>query len=147
MKKFLMTLLAGMVLWRANAADSGWLTDLPKAQAQAKAENKIVLMDFSGSDWCPDCIELKKKVLDTTAFQTYAATNIVLVDVDFPDKTPQSDELKKTNAKLKDRYEVEGLPTLIVLSKEGKELGRPSSKDRSSPKALIGALEKLKARK
>ena len=147
MKKGVVTFLATMLIWQIHAADTGWLTDLPKAEAQAKAENKIVLMDFSGSDWCPDCIALKKKVFDTEKFQAYAATNVVLMDVDFPDKKPQSSDLKKANAELKDKYNVAALPTLVVLDQNGKEIGRPSDSDEDSVKALIAALEKFKAGK
>jgi thioredoxin-related protein len=147
MKKILAVLLAASCFWRTNAEDGKWLTDLPQAEAQAKAESKIVLMDFSGSDWCPDCIALKKKVFDTDRFQAYAATNIVLVDVDFPDKKPQPGDLKKANAELKDKYKIDSLPTLIVLDQNGKELGRPSGSELDSVKALIAALEKYRAGK
>jgi protein disulfide-isomerase len=147
MKKVIFAALAATVLWQVNAADSGWLTDLPKAQAQAKAENKIVLMDFSGSDWCPDCIELKKKVFDTEKFQAFAAAHAVLVDVDFPEKKAQSDDLKKVNAGLKEKYNVEGFPTLIVLDSNGKEIGRKTGYDGSSPDAFIRDLEKFRAGK
>jgi protein disulfide-isomerase len=146
-KKGVVTFLAAVLFWQVNAADAGWLTDLPKAEAQAKSENKIVLMDFSGSDWCPDCIALKKKVFDSEKFQAYAATNLVLVNVDFPDKKPQSSDLKKANVELKDKFKVEALPTLIVLDQNGKEVGRPSDSDEDSVKALIAALEKFKAGK
>ena len=80
MTKLLIAMLAATVLWLVNAAESTWLTDLPKAQAQAKAENKIVLMDFTGSDWCGWCIKFHKEVLDTPEFQAYAAKNVELVE-------------------------------------------------------------------
>jgi thioredoxin-related protein len=147
MKKGVVMFLAAMLFWLVNAAEAGWLTDLPQAEAQAKAENKIVLMDFSGSDWCPECIALKKKVFDTKKFQAYAATNLVLVDVDFPDKTPQSSDLKKANEELKDKYNVEALPVLIVLDQNGKEAGRLTDKDEESVKKLIAALGKYKTGK
>ena len=38
-----------------------WLTDLPKAEAQAKQEHKMVFLDFTGSDWCPACIEFHER--------------------------------------------------------------------------------------
>ena len=148
MKKVVFTwLAAGLFLGCVSVAEAEWLTDLPTAETQAKAENKIVLLDFSGSDWCPDCIALKKKVFDTEAFQAYAATNVVLVDVDFPDKKPQSSDLKKANAKLKDKYSVEGLPTLVVLDQNGNELARLSGSDVNSANALINKLETFKERK
>ena len=101
MKKFfLAALLAVTVFGRANAADAVWLTDLAQAQAQAKAGHKIVLLDFTGSDWCGWCIKFKKEVLETPEFLSYAAKNVVLVEVDFPNKKPQSADLKNANASL-----------------------------------------------
>ena len=147
MKKILITLLAVAALWQVNAAEAAWLTDLPQAQAEAKAENKIVLMDFTGSDWCPWCIKFKKEVLDTPQFQEYAAKNVVLVEVDYPRKKVQSDDLKKANAALKDQYKVDGFPTLVVLDKSGKEIGRQIGYEDGGPTAFIAKLEKFKAGK
>ena len=142
-----MAILAATVVWQVHAAETGWLTDLPQAQAQAKSGNKIVLMDFTGSDWCGWCIKFKKEVLDTDEFQTYAAKNVVLVELDYPNKKPQSDDLKKANAALKDKYNIEGFPTLIALDQNGKEIGRQVGYEEGGPKAFIAQLEKFKAGK
>jgi thioredoxin-related protein len=144
MKKILIALLAATVFWQVNAAETTWLTDLPKAQAQAKAENKIVLLDFTGSDWCGWCIKFKKETLDTAEFQAYAATNVVLVELDYPQKKVQSDDLKKSNAALKDQYNIEGFPTLIVLDKGGKEIGRQVGYAKGGPQAFIAKIEAFK---
>ena len=144
MKKILVTLLAATVFWQVNAAESAWLTDLPKAQAQAKAENKIVLMDFTGSDWCGWCIKFKKEVLDTAEFQAYAAKYVVLVELDYPNKKVQTDELKTANAALKKQYDIHGFPTLLVLDKDGKEIGRQVGYSEGGPQAFIAKLEKYK---
>ena len=144
MKKLLIASLAVTLFWQVNAAESTWLTDLPKAQAQAEADNKIVLIDFTGSDWCIWCIRFKKDVLDTPEFQAYAAKNVVLVELDFPSKKEQSAELKKTNAALKKQYEVSGFPTLVVLDKNGKEIGRQLGYSKGGPRAFIEKLEGFK---
>ena len=86
MKKILITMLAATVFWQVNAAENNWLTDLPKAEAQAKAENKIVLMDFTGSDWCGWCIKFDKETLAKDKFADYAKTNLELVVVGFPEQ-------------------------------------------------------------
>jgi protein disulfide-isomerase len=147
MKKILVAILAITVFCRVNAGEAGWLTDLSKAETQAKSENKIVLMDFTGSDWCEWCIKFKKDVLDTDEFQTYAAKNVVLVELDFPNKKAQSDDLKKANAALKDKYNIEGFPTLIALDQNGKEIGRQMGYEEGGAKAFIAKLEKYKAGK
>ena len=145
MKKLLIAaLLAATVVCGTYAAETTWLTDLPKAQAQAKADNKIVLMDFTGSDWCGWCIKFRKEVLDTPEFQEYATKNVVLVELDYPRKKEQSDDLKKANAALKKQYKISGFPTLIVLDKDGKEIGRQVGYSEGGPKAFIEKLEKFK---
>ena len=141
-----MAMLAGTICWQVNAAEAVWLTDLPKAQAQAKVENKIVFMDFTGSDWCGVCIEFRKEVLDSADFKTYAAKNLVLVELDYPIKKEQSDALKKANAELRDKYNINGFPTLVLLDKNGKEIGRQEGYDGGGAKAFIAKLEGFKGK-
>ena len=65
-------------------------------------------MDFTGSDWCPWCIKLDKDIFSKPEFADYAKTNLVLVQLDFPNQKPQSDDLKKANAALQAKYDHEG---------------------------------------
>jgi len=146
MKKILITVLAATLFWQANAAEATWLTDLPQAQAQAKSDNKIVLLDFTGSDWCGWCIKFKKEVLDTSAFQDYAAKSVVLVELDYPKKTEQAAELKKANAALKSKYKITGFPTFVVLDQNGKEIGRQVGYAEGGPTAFIAKLEEFKGK-
>jgi thiol-disulfide isomerase/thioredoxin len=130
-------------LLQAGAEELQWLTDLPKAQTVAKSENKLILMDFNGSDWCPPCKELRA-VLSTKTFANYAKTNLVLVDIDFPHNKEQSEALKKANEALQEKYNIEGFPTVIVLNGEGKEVSRTVGFGGQSASQLIDELDKLK---
>lgn len=144
MKKLLLltaTLLAAHITMAGE-----WLTDLPKAQEQAKTENKLVLIDFTGSDWCGWCIRFKKEVLDTEDFKQYADKNLVLVEIDFPNKKKQSDELKKANRELKNKYKVSGFPTYVVLDGDGKEVGRQVGYARGGAEAFIAKLDGFKSK-
>jgi protein disulfide-isomerase len=143
MKKFALGLIACLALLQASAAELNWMTDLPKAQAKAKADKKMVMMDFTGSDWCGWCIKLNKEVFSTPEFAAYAEKNLVLMEVDFPNQKKQTDELKAANEKLQEKYKVEGYPTIIVLDSEGKKVGELGYMA-GGPKAFIEALEKLK---
>jgi thioredoxin-related protein len=144
MKKLLVALISVGALASAVADEAGWLTDLPKAQAKAKAENKLVLMDFNGSDWCPPCKALRKNVLSSKEFMDYAKDKLVLVDVDFPRSVTQPEELKKANAELAKKYGVDGYPTVIVLGGDGKELKRDVGYGGESTKEFIADLEKAR---
>ena len=145
MKKIAVGLLASWALLHAGAEELQWMTDLPKAQAKAKEEKKLVLMDFTGSDWCGFCIKLNKEVFSKSEFTEYAKKNLVLVEVDFPTKKELSAAQKKANAALKEKYQINGYPTIILLDAEGKKLGEVRGyHPGSGPTAYIGELEKAK---
>jgi thioredoxin-related protein len=141
MRKFLIILALSCVWLQTQAADLSWGTDLPKALAQAKAEKKFVFMDFTGSDWCPGCIAFHKKIAASPEFASYANANLVLVVVDFPNNSPQSDELKSANLALQKKYDVEGFPTLVLLNADGKEVGRQLGYEPGSPEDFITKLK------
>jgi protein disulfide-isomerase len=142
MKKIAIGLLACVALLQARAEDLNWMTDLPKAQAQAKKEDKLVLLDFTGSDWCIWCKRLNQNVFSKQEFADYAKKHLVLVEVDFPRAKEQSAEQKKANQALSEKYKIQGYPTIIVLNKEGKQVGQLNYMD--NPKAFIDELDKLK---
>jgi thioredoxin-related protein len=143
MKKLAIGLAAVCMLLQVRAEDLQWLTDLPKAQTQAKSEKKLVMLDFTGSDWCGWCIKLHNEVFSKPEFSEYAKKNLVLVEVDFPQKKQQSEQLKKANAALQEKYKIEGYPTIIVLDGEGKKVGELGYQP-GGPKAFIAELDKLK---
>ncbi len=106
------------------SAGEAWLTDLEAAQAKAKAENKSILVDFTGSDWCGWCIKLDEEVFSQADFKEYAEAELVLVEIDFPRKKQISDELSAKNEELAKKYGVRGFPTILLLSPDGEILGR-----------------------
>ena len=125
-------------------AKLNWLTDFEAAQTQSRTEEKTMLINFTGSDWCPPCILLEKQVFSQPAFADYAAKNLVLLKADFPRIKMQSDEEKAANEKLAERYVIEGFPTIVVLDSSGKTLGELGYMP-GGPEKFIAALEKLRA--
>jgi len=120
MRKILITALFSLLGLQASlSASEGWMTDFDAAKAKAAAENKPLLVDFTGSDWCGWCIKLKEEVFSQPAFQEYAEDELVLVELDFPQGKPQSAELKEQNASLARQYGIRGFPTILILSPEG----------------------------
>ena len=107
----------------AVAADL-WQTDFEAAQVQAKTEKKLLLVSFTGSDWCGWCMRLKSEVFDQQAFKKAAPKRYVLVDLDFPKKTPLPEKLKTQNNKLAREYNIHGYPTVLMLDAEGKVIAR-----------------------
>lgn len=129
---------------KTSEAHDLWLTDFEAAQTKAKAEKKMVLMDFTGSDWCPPCKILYQKVLSAQNFLDYAKDNLVLVMVDLPMNKPQSEELTRANKELLEKFEVEVFPTLVVLSSDGQQLIKENGYDGSSAEDFVVKLKKLK---
>jgi thioredoxin-related protein len=118
--------------------------DLTAAVTRARAENKLVLLDFTGSDWCPPCIRLHKEVFSRPEFHAYAESNLVFLTLDFPRKFALREDSAATNKLLATNFKIEGFPTLIVLDGEGKEVWRTVGFSDGLPKELMAALEAAK---
>lgn len=105
------------------AAHTGWETDFENAKKKAEKDHKLILLNFSGSDWCIPCIKFRKQVLEQESFLQYADTKLVLVNADFPrlKKNALPKEQVKRNEKLADKYNQEGIfPLTVLLDASGK---------------------------
>jgi len=122
---------------KQDAGDEQWITSLPDALTQAKEGKKLVLLDFTGSDWCPPCKMLHDKVLTQKEFLDHASENLVLVMLDFPKGKEQAPELKAANGELAKKYDIQGFPTLVLLDSEGNELAREVGLAHQNPAQLI----------
>ncbi len=121
MKKFL---LAWLLLISVSArAELTWLTDLDEAKKVATKENKKLLVDFTGSDWCGYCMKLHKEVFATEEFEKFAK-DYVLVELDFPRRKEQPAAEKAKNQAAQKKYGVNGFPTVIIMNTAGKVLNR-----------------------
>ena len=140
-------LVAALALAQAAmAAEGTWLSDLAKAQSEAKQEKKLVLMDFTGSDWCPPCKALHREILTSQEFVDYAKDNLVLVIVDFPNGKKLPADQQKANDQLAKKYQIQGFPTVIVLDGSGKQLSKDVGYNAGTvtPKDYVAKLQKLK---
>jgi len=124
------------------AFGDGWTTNYAKALEESQTENKPLLLDFTGSDWCEWCMKMDHETLDTGEFHDFANQNLVLVKVDFPQAKPQSDQLKAQNQMLKDKYKISGYPTYVLIGPKGKVRGRQVGYLAGGPKAFIGLLSR-----
>jgi thioredoxin-related protein len=134
---------ASATAW-ALADSAQWQTDYKKAQAQAKTTNKLLLLDFTGSDWCGYCIMLDREILSRPQFRDYAKKNLVLLEIDFPRRKLQTDETRRQNQELAAHYQIEAFPTIVVLNGEGKPVWRFEGYFPDGPEAFIALLEKLR---
>jgi len=112
-------LLTGIFL----ASLFGWGTDFENAKKTAVTEHKLILLNFSGSDWCGPCIRLHSEIFESSSFKNFADSNLVLINADFPrlKKNQLSKDQQKKNNKLADQFNPQGsFPYTVLLTAEGK---------------------------
>ncbi|HJN83508.1 MAG TPA: thioredoxin family protein [Verrucomicrobiota bacterium] len=134
-------------------ADEGWVVDFEKAKAQAAKEGKSILMEFTGSDWCPPCKALHKNVLIKDVFKTEMPKSFVLLKLDSPrDKSKQTPEEIEQYKVLSAKYGVKGVPTIFLADAKGRPYyetvgysGDPADKYVANLKEQIATLAKRDA--
>lgn len=118
----------------------GWTTDLEKAFKDAKANKKSVLVEFTGSDWCPPCKMMRKNVFSKEDFVSKASEDFILVELDFPrgDKA-----VAEKNQPYAQKYNIDGFPTVIIFNAEGKELNRFYASEYPKTDAFLDHLDEV----
>jgi len=102
-------------------AEEGWLVSFEKAKEQAAKEGKPILMEFTGSDWCPPCKALHKNVLVKDVFKKEMPKHFILLKLDNPkDKSKQTEDEKEQYKKLSKEYKVSGVPSIFLVDAGGK---------------------------
>ncbi len=105
----------------STAAGDNWMIDFDAAKKKASLENKDLFVDFTGSDWCGWCIKLVDEVFRHDVFNQGVADKFVLVEIDFPrDQSKLSHTIQKQNAQLKEKYDIQGFPTILLMDSTGR---------------------------
>ena len=97
-----------------------WTTDFDKALAAAKADSVPLYVYFTGSSWCIWCKKMDREIHNQDAFRQKTVGKMLFVKVDLP---AGSQPNARTKALL-ESYKVQGVPTVLILSSSGEELGR-----------------------
>jgi len=118
----------------------GWMTDFPAAVQQAQEEDKMILIDFTGSDWCGWCIRLDEEVFSKEEFQQFAEEYLIRVYVDFPNELELSTEQQAQNQALAEFFGVRGFPTVWLLSSDLKPLLQTGYRE-GGPQPYIESLQ------
>ena len=128
----------------SKSVAKGWTEDFEVAKKKAAKEGKLILMDFSGSDWCGWCKKMDEEVFAKDRFVREASKKFVLVMIDTPnDKTILSNLARRQNQELKETYSVRGFPTVVIVDPEGKEVKRHSGYRAGGPSGYIKYLREL----
>lgn len=123
MKKIALTLFLVIGSFTIQAQELTWQTDMNKAVELSKKSHKPLLLFFTGSDWCGWCMRLQNEVFKTPEFTSWAKEHAVLVELDYPRRTPQSDAIKAQNSQMQQMFQVQGYPTVWFVKptvKDGK---------------------------
>ena len=146
MKKTILTsLLLALTVSISTAAGDEWMTDFEAAKQKAAAENKDLLVNFTGSDWCSWCIKLVDEVFKHDAFKKGVADNFVLVELDFPqDKSKLDESTQKQNEMLQEKYSIQGFPTILLLDDQGRPYAQ-TGYQAGGPEKYLVHLDKLLA--
>ncbi len=123
-----------------------WLGDFNAATAEAAKNHKLILVNFSGSDWCGPCIRERKEILETPVFEDYAAEHLVLVRADFPrqKKNQLSKEQVRLNENLADKYNPEGrFPYTLLIDQHGKVIKAWDGFPNESPEKFVAEISAI----
>ncbi|MBE0392583.1 thioredoxin family protein [Flavobacterium sp. PL002] len=123
MKKNVILFLLIFGVQFAQSQELVWHTNVKEAIAVSEKQKRPLLLFFTGSDWCGWCIRLQKEVLLTPEFKEWASENVVLVELDYPRRTPQTNEIKAQNSELQQAFGIQGFPTIHFakgITKSGK---------------------------
>ncbi|WP_293895771.1 thioredoxin family protein [Flavobacterium sp.] len=121
MKKIALTLFLVLGSLTIQAQEATWQTDMNEAIKISKKTKKPLFLFFTGSDWCGWCMRLQKEVFKTPEFEKWAKKNVVLVELDYPRKTPQIPAIQKQNAELQQTFAVQGYPTVWFVNASKKD--------------------------
>jgi len=128
----------------ATSTPRGWTDDFEEAQKQAEKEGKLMLVDFSGSDWCGWCQKLDKEVFAKPEFLKGVKNDFVLVMIDSPrDKSLLSEMAAKQNPELLRKYKISGYPTVLIMDAAGEVLDQTGYRD-GGAKAYVKYLMDVK---
>ena len=119
-----------------------WLTDFTEAMDLAKESGRPLYMLFTGSDWCPWCIRLKEELYDHREFVDFANSELVLLKFDSTRNPPLSSERRQEIDRYSRQFNISGLPTVVILSSEGKELYRGGYRRNATPADYIREYKK-----
>jgi thioredoxin-related protein len=134
------------VLLMLSLAAPTWLTDFESGKTEAAKSNKLIVLNFSGSDWCGPCIRLKKEIFSSDVFANYASEKLVLVNADFPryKKNALPKDQVKENEALAEKYNKEGrFPFTVLLDANGKVLKQWDGLPGETPEKFVNEIKTL----
>ncbi len=101
-----------------------WYLLLEKAKEVSQKEEKPILVNFTGSDWCTWCFKIRDEIFSKKEFVEYAKKNLVLLQFDFPKTKEQSAGMKAYNQQIAGKFRIKGLPSILLLDGKGAQIAQ-----------------------
>jgi len=139
-------LIALLVISSVNGYSQVWNNNIDEAVKQASKTNKQILLFFSVSEQCDNCISLEKNVFKTDEFNLFANDNYILVKLDFSNKPAGSmtPEMLENNLLIVEKYNKDGFfPLVVLLNKDSKVIGKTGIYKQETPSQYINILQSL----
>ncbi len=127
--------------FEGKVASPVWYESYSDAVAEAEKNDKLILADFTGSDWCHWCVKLKQDIFEAPEFKAWASENVVLLELDYPKNGSQSPSIKEQNAMLKSRYNISSYPTVLLLDAAGNVRAKMGYERGKSPSQWVQVAE------
>jgi protein disulfide-isomerase len=99
-------------------------TNFPRSAELAKRTNRPLLLAFLGTDWSMSSLKLDREVFDQAELSDNSKYDFLLCKLHFYQTQERSPETVRQNEELATKYGIQDFPTVVVLSPDGKELGR-----------------------
>lgn len=135
-----MKLLFALFLSSFSCKQPQWFSNFEEAKKKASENHKLLLINFSGSDWCEACNAWGAKVFGTDTFKSIAEKNLILVNSDYPrDKKyllpynlqqQYNSLMKKYNPHLQ-------FPFTVLIDQNGNKLGEWALSQIFTPEKFI----------
>ena len=127
--------------YETAVADPVWHDSLSTAIGEAQSNDKLILANFTGSDWCHFCVKLKDEVFKKPEFKAWASDNVVLLEIDFPKRTQLPPEIQKQNDMLQSQFNISSYPTVLLLDAEGNVRAKMGYERGKSPSQWVQLAE------
>lgn len=123
-----------------EASDDFWNIDFESARNKAAKEKKDILVNFSGTKWCPPCKQLEAEVFNTEEFRTEVSKKYVPVLLDFP---RDASKASKQNQRLSQEFGHQYFPTVYLTDSSGRAYAKIGGYVPGGPKAYLQKIEEL----
>lgn len=119
----ILTQIAALLVMAMAAQALPQAASMEDAMVQAAEQNRDILVDFTGSDWCTACVHLRSQIIGSEEFEKTYGERFVMLAVDFPRNPTAQAAIPEEERQLREQmlkgYGIEGLPAVVLMDAKG----------------------------